>query len=552
MKTFLRTGKILAPVVISAALLFSGCGNSDNFVFTNSGIVGPGPAPVAANDSYPALGNATMTQAAAGGVLANDTLNGGVISSFDAVGSQGGALTLNADGSYSYTPAFNFVGAETFAYTLSNAGGDSTANITFTSTGLGIFVDNSTDPVGTGTQADPFDTLAEGLAVANAGDTIVVLRGNGTNTGLSGAVALGQGIDLIGEGSGLVLGQTVLPAGLAPVITGPVNCAGDNTVSGFTIEGSAGNGVSIAANNGNVTVNNNTISNPTGRHILGTNATGTVTITNNTLSAPPAAGDDFIRVENTDTNATVVVSNNTFRNDAQNPVDDLCEIRTLGTSVVGTTFSNNVANAATTDFRFGLFANGSGSSTQTVNVADNDFRGFTNTPVITNGSSSTSVLTGSISGNTFASPFSVAIAAQPAGGTLRIAGNMISNAIVTGISLQTEDSDADIIIENNQITGSTDDGVSYFDSDNGNFRIAFRDNTITNSGSDAVDVNWAGANSLCMEFTGNNFDDLLRLENSGAGTFNVQQLTNLATINNLNSIVPMLTGTINEANCNIP
>lgn len=551
MKTFLRTGKILAPVIVSAALFFSGCGDSDNFVFTNTGIVGPGPAPIAVNDAYPALGNATITQAAAGGVLANDTLNGGQISSFDATGSQGGTLALNADGSYSYTPAFNFVGAESFAYTLTNAGGNSTATITFTSTGLGIFVDNSTDPVGTGTQADPFDTLAEGLAVANAGDTIVVLRGDGTNTGLAGPIALGQGVDLIGEGSGLVLSQTVLPAGLAPVITGPVNCAGDNTVSGFTIEGSAGSGVNIDST-GNVIVNNNTINNPAGRHVLGTNVSGTVTITNNTLSSPPNAGEDMIRIENVNANATVAISNNTFSNAAMNSIDDLCEIRTSGNSVVSTTFSNNVANSATTDFRFGFFANCFGNSTQTVNVADNDFRGFSNIPVVTNGSSPTSTLTGSISDNTFAAPFNVAIGAQPTGGTLRISGNAISGAAVTGISLQTEDSNADIIIENNQISGSTDDGVSYFDSDNGNFRIAFRDNTITNSGSDAVDINWAGANSLCLEFTGNNFDDLLRLENSGAGTFNVQQLTNLATLNNLNSIVPMLTGTINEADCNIP
>lgn len=550
MRKNLRTGKIIAPVILSAALLFSGCGNSENFVFTNTLNPQPVAAPVAVNDAYPALGNATITQAAAGGVLSNDTLNGGNISAFDAVGSQNGALSLNGDGSFSYTPAANFVGAETFNYTLSNAGGNSTAAITFTSTGLGIFVDNSTDPVGDGSQADPFDTLNEGLAVATAGDTIVVLRGDGTSTGLAGPIALPPGVDLIGEGAGLVLSQTVIPVGLPPLITGPVNCGGDNVVSGFTIDGSAGAGVSIS-NAGNVTISNNTISNPTTGHILGVDVTGTVSIANNTLTTPPNAVD-FINIQNTNVNATASVTNNTFSNDAMAAVGDLCEIVTLGNSVVNTTFSNNVANAATANFNFGFVSNCTANSTQTVTVNGNDFRGFTNPAVLLSTTSDLSASSGTISGNTFAAPFTVGVSAQPVGGTTTISGNVMTSPSVVGISLQTQDADTTIIVSDNQITGSTSDGLSFFDSDNGNFLIALRNNIISNSGTNAVNVNWAGANNLCMEFVGNNFNDVLRLENSGAGTFNVQDLATLDVINNLNGVMEVIVGTINSAACNIP
>ena len=550
MKKYLRTGKLLiAPVILTAAMLVSGCGNSENFVFTNTALPQPGLAPVAVNDAYPALGNATITQTAAGGVLANDTLNGGNISGFDATGSEGGTPALNADGSYSYTPAANFVGAETFTYTLSNAGGNSSATVTFTSTGKGIFVDNSTDATGDGSQADPFDTLAEGLAIATPGDTIVVLRGTGTSTGLSGAIALPQGVDLIGEGTGVVLAQTVLPAGQPPVITGPVNCGGDNVISGFVIDGSAGAGIVIPSV-GDVTISNNTISDPTLGHILGVDVTGTVTISDNTLTGPPNAVD-FINIENTSVNATLSVTGNVFTNDAMAAVGDVCEVVTLGTSVVNTTFSGNIASAATTNFNFGFVSNCTATSTQAVTVTDNQFRGFTQPAILLATTSDLSLASGTISGNSITAPFQTGISVQPSGGTTRISGNTLSGASVVGVSLQTQDSDSTIIVENNTITDTLFDGLSFFDSDTGNYLVALRNNQITNSGTNAVNVNWAGANSLCMEFTGNNFNDLLTLNNSGAGTFNVEDLSNLDTINDLNSIAPMLTN-ITEASCNIP
>src|SRR5262249_49953009 len=99
--------------------------------------------PVAVDDSYGTKKNTALNQSAPG-VLANDTLNGSSIFSYGATtggeqttigaatpASQGGSITLNADGSFSYTPATNFVGVDTFKYVLKSPGGcTSTATVT--------------------------------------------------------------------------------------------------------------------------------------------------------------------------------------------------------------------------------------------------------------------------------------------------------------------------------------------------------------------------------------------------------------------------------------
>jgi len=104
----------------------------------------PPPAPVTSADSY-TLNGATLTIAAPG-VLANDTVNNATIASYGASTgkeqtagtatstSKGGTITLNADGSFTYTPAANFSGSDTLVYLLKNAGGESSATVTITVT----------------------------------------------------------------------------------------------------------------------------------------------------------------------------------------------------------------------------------------------------------------------------------------------------------------------------------------------------------------------------------------------------------------------------------
>ena len=83
-------------------------------------------APVANNDSYATNQNTTLNVPAPG-VLSNDTdADGPSLSAVLVSGPASGTLTLNADGSFDYVPAANFLGTDSFTYRASD--GASTSN----------------------------------------------------------------------------------------------------------------------------------------------------------------------------------------------------------------------------------------------------------------------------------------------------------------------------------------------------------------------------------------------------------------------------------------
>lgn len=88
--------------------------------------VGPGGAnrPVAADDLFTTVEDTPLTIAAPG-VLGNDT-GTGLTATLQGVANQG-SVALNGDGSFTYTPATDFNGTASFAYTASD--GTSTSNI---------------------------------------------------------------------------------------------------------------------------------------------------------------------------------------------------------------------------------------------------------------------------------------------------------------------------------------------------------------------------------------------------------------------------------------
>ena len=79
--------KYLSIALLTGALLMSGCGDSENFVFTNNTNVQV--APVCVDDAYTTNQDTTLTVNATNGVLANDTLNGASIESFDGTSDEG-------------------------------------------------------------------------------------------------------------------------------------------------------------------------------------------------------------------------------------------------------------------------------------------------------------------------------------------------------------------------------------------------------------------------------------------------------------------------------
>jgi|GEM_PF-2541958 len=95
----------------------------------------PNTPPVANNDAYSVATNGTLTVPAAMGVLANDfdadndSLAAILVTNVPA----GHTLTLNSNGSFTYTPAFNFTGTTTFTYKANDGVADSNiATVTIT------------------------------------------------------------------------------------------------------------------------------------------------------------------------------------------------------------------------------------------------------------------------------------------------------------------------------------------------------------------------------------------------------------------------------------
>jgi hypothetical protein len=86
-----------------------------------------GRAPAAAADDYTTEANTSLAVAAPG-VLANDgDADGDPLSAELVSGPSHGSLALNADGSFSYTPAGGYSGPDSFAYKASDGGLDSSA-----------------------------------------------------------------------------------------------------------------------------------------------------------------------------------------------------------------------------------------------------------------------------------------------------------------------------------------------------------------------------------------------------------------------------------------
>jgi VCBS repeat-containing protein len=84
-------------------------------------------APVAANDTYSATESTTLTVAAAG-VLANDTdSDSDPLTAVLVAGPSHGTLTLNANGSFTYTPTTGFTGTDSFTYKASD--GEANSNV---------------------------------------------------------------------------------------------------------------------------------------------------------------------------------------------------------------------------------------------------------------------------------------------------------------------------------------------------------------------------------------------------------------------------------------
>jgi len=83
-------------------------------------IVDDDSAPVAANDSYSTNEDTTLTVSAPGLITNDSDVDGDALSAVLVAGPAHGNLSLNADGSFTYTPAANYNGTDSFTYKASD------------------------------------------------------------------------------------------------------------------------------------------------------------------------------------------------------------------------------------------------------------------------------------------------------------------------------------------------------------------------------------------------------------------------------------------------
>ena len=327
--------KYLSIALLTGALLMSGCGDSENFVFTNHTNVQV--APVCVDDAYTTNQDTTLTVNAANGVLANDTLNGASIISFDSTSTQGGTVNVNADGSFTYTPTPSFTGPDSFTYTVQNTAGQRTctANITVVAVN-GFFVDavNGNDGTGTFNGGLPFQTIQAAVAAAPTNADIVVLPGTYT-----GGINLKDGQRLLGSGSALISPQ----GATRPQLTGPIVLADDNTLDFLRLQGTNGSAVDgIGQDSGIIT--NCEVANITGgvmvAGIAGDDTRGDWTVSGNSFTDGSGAGVVFY-TSGTDT-GTYVISNNVMTGNGLSGIilvsEDTSDIRA---SVIGNVMRGN-------------------------------------------------------------------------------------------------------------------------------------------------------------------------------------------------------------------
>ncbi|MBV8202825.1 MAG: cadherin-like domain-containing protein, partial [Acidobacteria bacterium] len=267
---------------INALLSTTAGGQSADFILDVDGYFAPG-MPVAVDDSYSTTLNAALNQPAPG-VLANDTLNGAAIFSYGAttggeqttIGaatptSAGGSITLNADGSFSYTPATGFVGNDTFKYVIKNNVGSSTATVTI---GVGkanqTITFTSTAPAGATVGGPTYNvtaTASSGLAVtftidasaasvcSISGSTVsftatgtCVIDANQAGNSMYNPAPQVQQSFAVGKGSQTITFTSTAPAGAT--VGGPTYNVTATASSGlavtFTIDASASSVCSIS------------------------------------------------------------------------------------------------------------------------------------------------------------------------------------------------------------------------------------------------------------------------------------------------------------------
>jgi VCBS repeat-containing protein len=267
--------------------------------------------PVAVDDAYTTVGNtelrvglppgATPHVLVSGDVLDNDTdvdtPNGALtVNSFDATSANGGSVSMDPQGRFTYLPPVGNTSSDSFNYVVTDGTSSDTGTVAITFTGRVWYVNAAYGGSSTGRSTEPFTTLPQAEIASAITDYIHVAAGS-YGTGIT----LKNGQRLVGSGVPLVVGAFVLaPATARPTLGGTVTLASANVATGFNVNAggagisgsgitggaisfvgvtSGGNGLTLASSSGSFIFNDITLATTAGGLVL-TGGSPAVTVAN--------------------------------------------------------------------------------------------------------------------------------------------------------------------------------------------------------------------------------------------------------------------------------
>lgn len=377
--TDLRAALLVTALLGPATLVACGRGGTGADATPGDGSAPSAPQP----DSFHWTGNTRLKVLAAKGLLANDP-PGTAIASADAVGSEGGLVTVDvATGAFTYDPPVGLQNAaDTFTYRVT---GFAPVTVTVNLGERVWYVNNDHAGADQGNDRAPFHTLAQAEAASDDDDVIFVFAGNTldvTDAGQDRGIALKPGQRLLGEGVGLRLGgvpivdpvpnarisnRALAPGpGGAPVVTLTTR----NEVAGFDIETAFDEAI-LALGGAGHDLHDNTITfAPTagsdGIRLL--NVTGRNVVARNTITGSPRDGIEVANDEDQDGSpvaptpvvATIAMSRNTITGSAHDGIS--VHLDGAGTDVTLNVLTNTVAASGTEEGDAGIEVEGRGAA----------------------------------------------------------------------------------------------------------------------------------------------------------------------------------------------
>ena len=240
------------------------------------------------NDFDPPGNNAGMTVTAYGATTGTEQTSMGSATPT----AQGGSVTVNANGSFTYDPPLGFEGTDTFKYRAADVNGfTAITTVTVTIAGMIWFINNNAGACTSscdGRLSHPFQTLADFQAVNNgvgsnpaAGDSVFLYE---SATAYVGPVTLLNNQKFIGQDATATLASitgVAAPSGTDPF---PVMNPGNGTIVNITATG-ANNAINLGQGNtlrgftgGNTATGAKIVGNNFGTLIVGHSASPDVTL----------------------------------------------------------------------------------------------------------------------------------------------------------------------------------------------------------------------------------------------------------------------------------